>query len=472
MHHFEAMKSSNVHFTFFRMGKILEGLLAGSVEAEVPHGVECLRDAKHIWERFGGVIDQLKHGSFNSMLHAIEDMGHVIHDIANELEECKATVGTDLDKLREMSKAFTDPWYFIFHVEHDLIVNGQDIHHEIMDAEAQWENQHFYEFGHSVGLSLSKIFLGGQMKNGIPAHYTSTAHHQAPVHHAVAPHHAYNDSIHHVPVVHETIVTPVVHHAPVVHETIHTPVVHETVVHTPVIHETAHHEYRTEYPVHHRDLDEYRTHGEYHHDVRDVEHAHADKHHSTTHSYTTHEPDHHEYKLHQYETHEPVHHEYTTEVPIHHEYTTYKPVHHEYTTYKPEHHEYTTDKTVHHQHVDEYTVHEPEVVHDITTTTTEHVHEEPDSHHVSAEPIHVAGHHQAYVHEPALHHGKYSEYSHVAPVLTHESVEHAYSPELAHSYYGEHQTAHHVVEEPYRHERGYSSYEYAPEHSTYSHYYQ
>ena len=124
MHHFEAMKSSNVHFTFFRMGKILEGLLAGSVEAEVPHGVECLRDAKHIWERFGGVIDQLKHAQFNSVLHGVEDLGHIISDIANELEECKATKGTDLDRLREMSKAFTDPWYFIFHVEKDLIVNG------------------------------------------------------------------------------------------------------------------------------------------------------------------------------------------------------------------------------------------------------------------------------------------------------------------------------------------------------------
>ena len=113
------------------------------------------------------------------MLHAIEDLGHIIHDIANELEECKATVGTDLDKLREMSKAFTDPWYFIFHVEHDLIVNGQDVHHEIMDAQAQWENQHFYEYGHSVGLALSKIFLGGQMKNEIP-------HHQLPYYHSNA----------------------------------------------------------------------------------------------------------------------------------------------------------------------------------------------------------------------------------------------------------------------------------------------
>ena len=183
MHHFEAMKSSNVHFTFFRMGKILEGLLAGSVEAEVPHGVECLRDAKHIWERLGGVEDQLKQGSFNSMLHAIEDLGHIIHDIANELEECKATVGTDLDKLREMSKAFTDPWYFIFHVEHDLIVNGQDVHHEIMDAMAQWENQHFYEYGHSVGLALSKIFLGGQMKNEIPADYIYGEHYRPTIGH-------------------------------------------------------------------------------------------------------------------------------------------------------------------------------------------------------------------------------------------------------------------------------------------------
>ena len=61
MHHFEAMKSSSVHFTFFRMGKVIEGLLAGSVETEVPHAAECLRDAKHTWERFGGFVDQFKH---------------------------------------------------------------------------------------------------------------------------------------------------------------------------------------------------------------------------------------------------------------------------------------------------------------------------------------------------------------------------------------------------------------------------
>ena len=86
---------------------------------------------------------------------------------SEKLEQCKATVGTDLDKLKKTSKAFTNPWYFIFHVDHDLIINGQDVNHELMDAMAQWENQHYYEFGHSLGLALSKIFLGQQM-NGIP----------------------------------------------------------------------------------------------------------------------------------------------------------------------------------------------------------------------------------------------------------------------------------------------------------------
>ena len=222
MHKFEAMKTSNVHFSFFRMGKILEGLLAGSVEAEVPHGVECLRDAKHIWERVGGVVDEFRHATFDSVLHAVEDMGAIINDVAGELEQCKATAGTDLDKLREMSKAFTNPWYFIFHVDHDLIVNGQDVNHELMDAMAQWENQHYYEFGHSLGLALSKIFLGQQMSNGIPMH-ALPAHGYNPHHNVAekkeekkpvakkddkAPHHA--------------IVHPVPgHHAPI-HD-IHTP---------------------------------------------------------------------------------------------------------------------------------------------------------------------------------------------------------------------------------------------------------
>ena len=386
MHHFEAMKSSNVHFTFFRMGKILEGLLAGAVEAEVPHGVECLRDAKHIWERFGGVIDQLKHASFNSVLHAVEDLGHIIHDVANELEECKATVGTDLDKLREMSKAFTDPWYFIFHVEHDLIVNGQDIHHEIMDAEAQWENQHFYEFGHSVGLGLSKIFLGGKMKNEIPREhmprrerehgYTYTPGHYAdtmwehsrhePVYHAndeeVTAHHetvAHHDTTPHEVVHHEVVAE---HHEPVHHEPVHRSEHEYTSHHEPVHQYEREHEYTTHHePVHHYEHREYHSEEphhfvehesrEYHHEEPRVIHEHP-VHHEEPHFDHPHHFEHHQEEPHvefEHEAHAgPVHHEHVAYVPHHEEHHyehefVHEPVHHyehEYTTHhEPVHHE-------------------------------------------------------------------------------------------------------------------------------------
>ena len=97
----------------------------------------------------------------------MEDLGHIIHDIMNQLEECKARLGTDLQKVSQMSFTLIEPWYFIFHRDADLIINGQDVHHELTDAVAQWDNQHFYEFGHSIGLALSKITIGAKMANGI-----------------------------------------------------------------------------------------------------------------------------------------------------------------------------------------------------------------------------------------------------------------------------------------------------------------
>ena len=384
MHHFEAMKSSNVHFTFFRMGKILEGLLAGSVEAEVPHGVECLRDAKHIWERFGGVIDQLQHGTFNSVLHAIEDLGHIIHDIANELEECKATTGTDLDKLREMSQAFTDPWYFIFHVEHDLIVNGQDVHHEIMDAQAQWENQHFYEFGHSVGLALSKIFLSGSMKNDIPAHYLPAHHERTYGHEDTIYEHTrhlhepalYDHSYRHERTGHHYVADEVAAHhdtTPYEHEVAHETTHHEATPHAdfhaeavhaePVHHEYVHEEYHHEEPRHY--VEHVEAHHEYRHEEPRVVHEHP------VHVEHPHyEHPHHE-EVHQEEPHVefeheahagPVHHEYTTVVPhyVDHE-MSHERAHH----YSPEltHSYYGEHDTAHHEtrhHEREYSHHEPE----------------------------------------------------------------------------------------------------------------
>ena len=58
----------------------------------------------------------------------------------NQLTECKDQLGTKLDVAREMTQNLEQPWYFIFHRDNDLIINGQDVHHEMTDAIAQWDN--------------------------------------------------------------------------------------------------------------------------------------------------------------------------------------------------------------------------------------------------------------------------------------------------------------------------------------------
>ena len=152
---------------------------------------------------------------------------------------------------------------------------------------------------------------------------------------------------------------------------------------------------------------------------------------------------------------------------------------------------------VHHQHVDEYTVHNPDIITDVTTTTTETSHVaprpkvvEPLAHQVTpdvavAGPEHVVGeyHTGAYGYGYAPHHAvaaaAYAEPAvgvgyaapavgvgyaagvvapEVAPVHATAVIDpvaaapvHAalYSPELAHGYYGDYHTAHHAYAAPH-----------------------
>ena len=94
--------TSNVQFSLVDMEQFTIGLLKGAVEAEVPHGVECLRDAKHIWERIGGVVDEFRHATFDSVLHAVEDLGAIIGDVAAIL----GSVHTSLQLVGERGAQF------------------------------------------------------------------------------------------------------------------------------------------------------------------------------------------------------------------------------------------------------------------------------------------------------------------------------------------------------------------------------
>ena len=74
-----------------------------------------------------------------------------------------------------MTQAFFEPWEFSFKHEHydgdiheHLVINGLDVHDELMDAKLHWDHDNYYEFGYSLGYALDQILLHQRMENKLP----------------------------------------------------------------------------------------------------------------------------------------------------------------------------------------------------------------------------------------------------------------------------------------------------------------
>ena len=78
----------------------------------------------------------------------------------------------DLLRLKAMTQAFFDPWEFSFMHEdyiedQHLLINGQDVIDELLDAKLHWDNFNYYEFGYSLGYALDKILLQRRIDNNL-----------------------------------------------------------------------------------------------------------------------------------------------------------------------------------------------------------------------------------------------------------------------------------------------------------------
>ena len=172
------MKESLHHFDFIRLNELIAGVLYGSLATDLPHTAVCLRHPRNIWERFGGAMSELNFDTLNGMVKTVKDIGSIICHLTSELEGCWVTEAdkTDLARLKAMTSAFFSPWEFSFnHEDYDLevhrhlIINGQDVLDELMDAKVHWDHFNYYEFGYSLGYALDQILLQQRKENKLPA---------------------------------------------------------------------------------------------------------------------------------------------------------------------------------------------------------------------------------------------------------------------------------------------------------------
>lgn len=150
--------------------EITIGILAGAVNAEGLDNIKnCLHDDKIIIGDVMSAIPHFEKKDAKDVLEGIKLIGDAVSHIPSAITDCKGVVA-DIQKIEKMAAIFASPTSFVYHVAHDLVVNGAQIYHEIDDSITQYHNQQYEKFGEDVGFALAKLVLGEEEKAMVEHH--------------------------------------------------------------------------------------------------------------------------------------------------------------------------------------------------------------------------------------------------------------------------------------------------------------
>ena len=144
------------------VAQISMGVLSGALKTEdLNDYVTCIQDSEQV---VGDIEDAVASFEKQTTTGVITGLG----DLADALTVVGAAIGTcsqqkdiaQLKKLEEMLKQFKNPKSFAFHVGKDLLVNGQDIYHQISDAVAQYRAGKYEAFGEDIGSAMALVLIG------------------------------------------------------------------------------------------------------------------------------------------------------------------------------------------------------------------------------------------------------------------------------------------------------------------------
>ena len=136
----------------------------GAVKAEGLENMDkCFSGPVPIIDAVQDAIVDFKKKDVDDVIHGLQEIGLAVTLLASEIQNCEGVVA-DWGKLEKMAAVFTSPASFAMHVGKDILLNGQDIYHQIEDAEQNYKNQQYEPFGEDIGHALAKVVLGDSLK--------------------------------------------------------------------------------------------------------------------------------------------------------------------------------------------------------------------------------------------------------------------------------------------------------------------
>jgi len=120
---------------------ITYGILMGAVKAEgLENMSKCFSGPMPIIDAVKDAIEDFEKKSVDDTIHGLQEIGLAVNLLASEIQNCEGVVA-DWKTLEKMAAVFSSPASFAMHVGKDILLNGQDIFHQIEDAEQNYKNQ-------------------------------------------------------------------------------------------------------------------------------------------------------------------------------------------------------------------------------------------------------------------------------------------------------------------------------------------
>jgi hypothetical protein len=143
---------------------VLEGVLAGAVDVELPTLKTCANDVlEDIGQYIMANVASLKLATDEeAAMESVHAIGLSFVSLADVVQDCGLAV-KEVEKLEKIGANFADPMTFAYHFGKDIIVNGVSIYDAVEDAFDNYHDEKWYGMGYDVGKAVALAVLGSDL---------------------------------------------------------------------------------------------------------------------------------------------------------------------------------------------------------------------------------------------------------------------------------------------------------------------
>jgi hypothetical protein len=143
--------------------QVLEGLLVGVIDAEVPDLETCVNDVlEDIGYDIVEAVTELNDNEARQVEASIRAIGQGVASLADVVQEC-GLAAHEIEQLQTIGANFANPATFAYHVGKDLLVNGVSIYNDVELAIQDYQDELWFDMGVQVGTAIALAVLGSDL---------------------------------------------------------------------------------------------------------------------------------------------------------------------------------------------------------------------------------------------------------------------------------------------------------------------